>query len=1308
MATIIGNDIELSVVLLQSELPEGNPGDTETQFVFEITRTGNTDEALDVQWELLGKLPDPLAASDLIGKQPFSGTVSFASGDSVQKVTVTIAGDTQVEADEGFEFRLKPDGLPGGTTIAVEKVNGKVLDDDATPAPVLSITADASAVQNEGDAGPTLFTFTVTRTGDTTGQTTVDYATTASAVDGVNGDDFVDILNNPVSGRVTFDPGDTQKTITLQVQGDLLEEADEGLIVTLENPSPGATINSTQASATGTILNDDEPMASVITGTERGDTIAPGSNSPGVTGGEPSGADDTINGLGGDDRIAGGGGDDIFVFTGNNGVDTIIDFTGGSDLIDFTAYDVSDVSDFVIQANFFDTTISQYNDTIGNPPIINKIILNGFTGDLTNADFIFGEPAVITGTENDDTITPEEVTGGVTGGIPSAADDTIDGGGGSDTIDGGGGNDTIDGGDGADIFVFTGNNGDDTIADFTGGSDLIDFTAYGVFDVSDFDIDQIGLNTVISGYDGEGNTVTLENFDSNNLSNDDFILAPPPPELSIAATDAVKPEGNMGSAPATEFSFTVTRTGDTTGESTVDWEAGPSGADPANVDDFVLGSPLSGTVEFAANETSKTITLQVNGDPDVEPDEGFTVRLSEPKNATIAQATATGTIENDDAITGTDGPDTIEPLPNGVSEGVTGGIPSDANDTINALGGNDLVRGGGGFDTIDGGDGNDDLQGEAENDFLIGGSGDDTLQGGSGSDTLAGGEDDDVLDGGGGGNDTADFSTGGSVVVDLSAGTAEGQGSDTLIGIDNVFGSDFDDDLKGNDLNNTLLGNDGNDTLAGGEGNDNLQGGPGNDTLDGGSGNDLSSGEDGADIYVFTGNHGVDTVFFEDGFDRIDLTAYPVSDISDLSIGQEGSNTTISGYDPVLSIAATDAVKLEGDTGSDPATEFSFTVTREFAGNKIILQNFFDPAQLGNEDFIFAGDATGESTVTWTVAGIGPNPADDQDVLPPFSDTLTFLPGEDEKTVTIQVNGDLVVENDEDFTVTLSEPTGASLGQATAAIGTIRNDDAEGGNSIYVSDVQVEEGADGTATDAVFTVSLSTPVDAPVTVDYATTDGTATAGSDYTAVNGTLTFAPGVTEQEVRVPITGDETVEPNESFFVNLSNPVNDVIADGQGEATILDDDGSGVDKTGTSADEVLDGTDGDNVLQGGEGDDALSGRSGDDTLDGGAGDDILAGGSGDDTLAGGGDDDSGHDTIRLFNAAEDTLTFEEYGERLNAFSDLDTNTNGVLDDGDAHISVNAGDTVIDLGGQTDGESEGTIKLVGVTGLEADDMAFS
>ena len=71
-------------------------------------------------------------------------------------------------------------------------------------------------------------------------------------------------------------------------------------------------------------------------------------------------------------------------------------------------------------------------------------------------------------------------------------------------------------------------------------------------------------------------------------------------------------------------------------------------------------------------------------------------------------------------------------------------------------------------------------------------------------------------------------------------------------------------------------------------------------------------------------------------------------------------------------------------------------------------------------------------------------------------------------------------------------------------------------------------------------------------------------------------------------------------------------------------------------------------------------------------------------------------------------TKSFENYGERLDAFSDLDTSGNGVLDDGDAHVAVDAGNTVIDLGGQTDGESGGTLTLVGVTGLEADDFSFS
>ncbi len=111
---------------------------------------------------------------------------------------------------------------------------------------------------------------------------------------------------------------------------------------------------------------------------------------------------------------------------------------------------------------------------------------------------------------------------------------------------------------------------------------------------------------------------------------------------------------------------------------------------------------------------------------------------------------------------------------------------------------------------------------------------------------------------------------------------------------------------------------------------------------------------------------------------------------------------------------------------------------------------------------------------------------------------------------------------------------------------------------------------------------------------------------------------------------------------------------------------------------------------------------------MSGGSGNDALIGGSGNDAFVyTAADGDAGQDTIRLFNADEDTLRFEDYGESLDAFSDLDTNANGELDDGDANVSVDAGDTVIDLGGQTNGESGGTLTLVGVTGLEADDMSF-
>jgi len=106
-----------------------------------------------------------------------------------------------------------------------------------------------------------------------------------------------------------------------------------------------------------------------------------------------------------------------------------------------------------------------------------------------------------------------------------------------------------------------------------------------------------------------------------------------------------------------------------------------------------------------------------------------------------------------------------------------------------------------------------------------------------------------------------------------------------------------------------------------------------------------------------------------------------------------------------------------------------------------------------------------------------------------------------------------------------------------------------------INDVTLTEGNSGSTT-AAFNVTLSAASSATVTVDYATADGTATAGSDYVGQGGTLTFAPGETTKTVTVAVLGDRVAEPNETFFVTLSGATNAAIAVHQSHGTILDDD--------------------------------------------------------------------------------------------------------------------------------------------------------
>lgn len=167
------------------------------------------------------------------------------------------------------------------------------------------------------------------------------------------------------------------------------------------------------------------------------------------------------------------------------------------------------------------------------------------------------------------------------------------------------------------------------------------------------------------------------------------------------------------------------------------------------------------------------------------------------------------------------------------------------------------------------------------------------------------------------------------------------------------------------------------------------------------------------------------------------------------------------------------------------------------------------------------------------------------------SGVVTFTPGVTLQTVTVVVHGDVRFEGDETVSLVLSSPVGATLNDASGS-GTIANDDAL--PSLAISDVTVAEGNAGT-TDAILTVALDAPSALPVTVHYATADGTGMAGSDYTSSQGTLTFAPGVTSQTITIGVAGDTIYEGDETFRVELTTPSGATIADGTGVGTITDD---------------------------------------------------------------------------------------------------------------------------------------------------------
>lgn len=168
------------------------------------------------------------------------------------------------------------------------------------------------------------------------------------------------------------------------------------------------------------------------------------------------------------------------------------------------------------------------------------------------------------------------------------------------------------------------------------------------------------------------------------------------------------------------------------------------------------------------------------------------------------------------------------------------------NDVISGGLGDDVLYGGPGRDRGFGGPGDDGLGGQSGADVLAGGGGDDALKPGPGHDIARGGRGDDIFYSGPGdddyrggrAHDLIDFHSGPAVEVDLSTGTATGDGSDVLAHLESVWGSESDDHIIGNSSGNLLVGSSGNDVLIGLGGDDCLLPGIGENTVDGGDGFD--------------------------------------------------------------------------------------------------------------------------------------------------------------------------------------------------------------------------------------------------------------------------------------------------------------------------------------------------------------------------------------------------------------------------------------------------------------------------------------
>ncbi|MEW6257959.1 MAG: Calx-beta domain-containing protein [Pseudomonadota bacterium] len=929
---------------------------------------------------------------------------------------------------------------PTGATIADGVAIGTILNDDA-PATLPSLSvADASLT--EGNSGTKLMTFTVTLSAASTSAVSVAYATangTATA-----GSDYA-----AASGTLTFAPGETTKTIQVTVNGDAVVEGNETLGLTLSSPS-GATL--ADGAATGTILNDD--------------TAAPST-----------------------------GGTVEYVVKDNWGAGFVADMTVEAGASALNGWTVEFDAGFTI-TNIWNAQIVSH---VGNHYVIKNVSYNGAVGAGKETAFGFQASAGAGGTT---------ATGFTLNGVSSGGGDPVPV---LPTLSVGDAS-VVEGNSGTKELMFvvslsapstsavtvayaTSNGTASAGSDYAAASGTLTFapgeTSKMVHVTVNGDLVVEGNETLNLTLSSPLGATLADGAAVGTITNDD--VAAPLPTVSVA--DASVTEGNSGTKVMT---FTVTLSAAATSAVSVAY-ATSNGTATAGSD----YAAASGTLTFAAGETTKTIQVTVNGDAVVEGNETLNLTLSSPSGATIADGSAVGTITNDDVAA---------PLPTvsvadaSVTEGNSGTKVMTFTVTLSAAATSAVSVA---YATSNG-------TATAGSDYAAA----------SGTLTFAPGET----------TKTIQVTVNGDAVV------------------------------EGNETLNLTLSSPSGATLADGAAvgtitNDDVAAPVTGASVDYAVASNWGAGFT-ANMTVEAGASALNgwTVEFDAGFTITNIwnaqivshvgTHYVIKNLSyngavgagkETAFGFQASTgtggTAASGFilngtpvtdtpAPVLpTLAVSDASVIEGASGS---TQLAFTVT-------------------------LSAPATGAVSVAYATAN-GTALAGSDYVA--RSGTVTFAPGETSKVIYVDVVGDGTVEANETLTLSLSGASGATIADGSG-VGTIVNDDVVL-PSLSIADASVVEGQDGTSL-LTFTVSLSAAATGPVSVQFGTANGTANAGSDYTAANGTLTFAPGETTKTVQVSVTADRAVEANETLTVTLSAPSGATIADGTATGTILNDDVSG-----------------------------------------------------------------------------------------------------------------------------------------------------